>query len=98
MSWHVESFEVDDADSAWKFAAHPQVGYAEEDSKQVIARAVEIARGIIRNGLAGANGPYRVELSGHANPDGVAEGPGSADTISIRVTGSRPPKATKEGQ
>lgn len=64
---------------------YPQGGYGEEESKRAISAATKIAQDLIKTGVVG-DGPYNVNLGGHANPNHSAEGFWAPDTITISVS------------
>jgi len=93
MSWSISpvqgrSNDPDGLRTSLREKAHPQQGYAEEESRI----AIDVATDALIS-LAGSCGEYvQLSAAGHANPNHTPEGGWSVDTFSLSISAATPPQ------
>lgn len=85
MSWS-RTIDVESAEDLRKVElAMPHDQHAGPEASEQLSNALEAAGAIIVSGAVGQEGPWRVVLSGHANPDHMPAGGWAEEMISVMV-------------
>lgn len=86
MSWSKSVTQVQDGvDAKLKLEAEPMSGQADlEEAITAANKATDLAIELIESGVIG-DGPYYININGHANPNPMPEGNYAGDVVTVMV-------------